>query len=241
MRPGLYILLLLFISTGVYGQTLKGIITDAETGKALFPVIITNSVTQQTVSTDEQGFYTMGASRGDLIYLTFLGYRTMEVHATPGTDLNIVMQPLSVKLKEFIFKEYTPFQKDSIELSELYSHELNTQPAKIGFSSANGGGITGLIGTPIKKMSKSYKQNKRFKEHFKSDMEQRYIDTKYTPVLVNALTSFTGDTLAYFMNQYPMDYGFARTATDLELKMWIRSNYKDFQHKESLRSSQLKQ
>lgn len=241
MRSGLYILLLLFISIGVHGQTLKGIITDAETGKALFPVIITNNVTQQTVSTDEQGFYSMGASRGDLIYLTFQGYRTMEVHATPGTDLNIAMQPLSVKLKEFIFKEYTPFQKDSIALSTLYSSELNTRPAKIGFSLANGGGITGLIGAPIKKMSKSYKQNKRFKEHFKSDMEQRYIDTKYTTVLVNALTSFTGDTLAIFMNIYPMDYGFARTATDLELKMWIRSNYKDFQHKESLRSSQLEQ
>jgi hypothetical protein len=241
LRSGLYILLLLFISIGVHGQTLKGIITDAETGKALFPVIITNNVTQQTVSTDEQGFYSMGASRGDLIYLTFQGYRTMEVHTTPGTDLNIAMQPLSVKLKEFIFKEYTPFQKDSIALSTLYSSELNTRPAKIGFSLANGGGITGLIGAPIKKMSKSYKQNKRFKEHFKSDMEQRYIDTKYTTVLVNALTSFTGDTLATFMNIYPMDYGFARTATDLELKMWIRSNYKDFQHKESLRSSQLEQ
>jgi hypothetical protein len=30
------------------------------------------------------------------------------------------------------------------------------------------------------------------------------------------------------MNTYPMDYEFARTATDLELKMWIRHNYKDY-------------
>lgn len=119
-------------------------------------------------------------------------------------------------------------------MTQRYSHELNIPPASVGYSSANGGGFTGLIGTPLKKLSKSYKQNQRFKANFKNGIEQKYIDTRYTQSLVTALTGFAGDTLAYFMNSYPMEYSFARAATDLELKMWIRNNYKDYLHKEAL-------
>jgi hypothetical protein len=58
-------------------------------------------------------------------------------------------------------------------------------------------------------------------------MEQKFIDTRYTPELVTKLTGYTGDTMILFMNTYPMDYSFARAASDLELKMWIRNNYKE--------------
>jgi hypothetical protein len=30
------------------------------------------------------------------------------------------------------------------------------------------------------------------------------------------------------MNAYPMDYDYARAATDLELKMWIRFHYREW-------------
>jgi hypothetical protein len=59
-------------------------------------------------------------------------------------------------------------------------------------------------------------------------MEQKYVDTRYTASLVNKLTGLSGDTLATFMNTYPMEYEYARHATDLELKAWVRDNYKDY-------------
>jgi len=34
--------------------------------------------------------------------------------------------------------------------------------------------------------------------------------------------------MAEFMNQYPMDYDYARAASDLEIKMWIKYNYQDY-------------
>jgi hypothetical protein len=46
--------------------------------------------------------------------------------------------------------------------------------------------------------------------------------------LVAALTGLTGDTVGYFMNANPMPFDYARAATDLELKMWIRYNYKQW-------------
>lgn len=237
MRSFYLIHIFLLFSLSVSSQTLKGIVTDAETGKALYPVTVTNHVTEHTGYTDEQGYFSIAGKSGDVVSFSFLGYRTLQIPAPADLELRVALYPLSVKMKEYIYRDYTPFQKDSIEMTQRYSHELNTQPASVGYSSANGGGFTGLIGTPIKKLSKSYKQNQRFKANFKSGIEQKYIDTRYTPSVVTALTGFAGDTLAYFMNSYPMDYGFARAATDLELKMWIRNNYKDYLHKEVLLKS----
>jgi len=149
----------------------------------------------------------------------------------PGTYLLVELFPLNVKLEEYILHDYTPYQRDSAEMAERYSKELNTQRMKPGYSSANGGGFSDIIGSAVQKMSKSYKKNKAFKETFKKDIEQKYIDTRYKPELVFSLTHLTGDTLAIFMNTYPMDYDFARAATDLEIKMWIRNNYKEYLHK----------
>ena len=202
---------------------------DGETAKPLYPVTVVNLTTQQTTSTNEAGNFDLPAKNGDGISFSFLGYHTIQRLATLGIDLRVELFPLSVQLKEYILRpDYTPFQRDSAALATLYSSQLNTKPIKPGFSNANGGGFTGLIGGPIQKMSKGYKKNKRFKENFQKDIEQKYIDTRYTPGLVSALTGFAGDTLAIFMNSYPMEYTFARTATDLEIKMWIRNNYKDY-------------
>ena len=213
----------------VRGQTLYGIVVNGETAKPLVPVTIVNLSTQQSTATDAQGNYSIPAKDGEVISYSYVGFHTIQRTATPGTYLVVELFPLSVKLQEYILHpDYTPFQKDSAEMTTLYGKELNTQRVKPGFSSANGGGFSGVIGSVVQKMSKSYKKNKKFKETFEKDIEQKYIDTRYKPELVTALTGFTGDTLAVFMNTYPMEYDFARTATDLEIKMWIRNNYKEY-------------
>jgi carboxypeptidase-like protein len=220
---------ILSLVISVHGQTLKGIVLDAETTKPLYPVTIVNLTTEQSTTSGESGYFELPAKNGDGISFSFLGYHTEQRVANPGMELKMELYPLSVQLKEYILHpDYTPFQKDSAAMATLYSTELNKKPVKVGFSNANGGGFTGLIGAPVQKMSKSYKQNKKFRENFQRDIEQKYIDTRYTPGLVSALTGFAGDTLAIFMNSYPMEYNFARAASDLEIKVWIRNNYREY-------------
>ena len=145
--------------------------------------------------------------------------------------MHFELRSISVKLPDYEVRGLTPFQKDSLEMTELYSKELSKK--KINPSVSFGGGliVSGLIGAPVQRLSRSYKRNKRFKENLKKDMEQKYIDTRYTPVLTSALTGLSGDSLGLFMNTYPMNYTFARTAGDLELKAWIRNNYKEYSSK----------
>jgi carboxypeptidase-like protein len=212
----------------VCGQTQKGIVVDGGTARPLSPATIVNLSTRQSAYSDIQGNYELPAKAGDTLSFSYSGYHPVLKPANPYEMLLTELLPLNVDLQEHVVHNLTPFQKDSIEMTTMYSKELNTKPVKIGFSSANGGGVTGLIGAPVKKMSRSYKRNKKFKENFKQDMEQKYIDTRYTPSLVASITRFTGDSVFVFINSYPMEYNFARTATDLELKMWIRNNYKEY-------------
>ncbi len=238
MRGALLTCITLLIVFSVSGQTLRGIVVDGETQQPLYLVNVVDNANSQSTATDERGIYTLAAKNGDVISYSFIGYHTVQRLATTDSVLRVSLFPLSVNLQEYVLHpDYTPYQKDSAEMAMRYSTELNKKPVKVGFSSANGGGISGLIGGPVQRMSKSYKQNKKFKENFQKDQEQKYIDTRYTPELTGALTGFSGDSLAIFMNAYPMEYKFARTATDLELKMWIRQNYKDYLKPKKSRSA----
>lgn len=221
-------ILLLLAWSSSHGQTLRGNVTDGQTAKPLYGATVIDRRTDQVTHTDELGIFSLQAQYGDSIAFQFSGYHTEIRVANISMPLQVELQPLSVRLKEFVVRDLTPFQRDSMELTSLYSKELNTERVKPGFSNANGGGFTGIIGSAVQKISRSYKQNKRFKENFEHDMQQKYIDTRYTQPLVTSLTGLTGDTVVLFMNTHPMDYAFARAATDLELKMWIRSTYKTY-------------
>jgi len=244
LRFILFTCLSCFMAFVVSAQTLKGLVVDGQTKKPLYPVSILNLATGQSTSTDELGRYSLPAKTGDVLSFSFIEYHTVQRLANTDSLFKVELLPLSVELQEFILRpDYTPYQKDSAEMTTLYSKELNTKRIKPSLTGGGtdgfGIGASGLIGSVAQKMSKSYKRNKRFKKTFKQDMEQKYIDTKYAPGLVTALTGFTGDTLAIFMNNYPMDYTFARASTDLELKMWIRNNYKEYLEKGNYQPGQI--
>lgn len=229
MRLLLYILF--FWSAGVHGQSLTGTIIDKEDYTDIKGAIVTNATTQRTVAADKHGKYSIPASKGDIIFFSAEGYHTLRRIATPSDTMNVYLLPLTGKLPEYTIVEKTEYQQDSTEIAIYYHKELARKPVTVGYSSANGGGFTGLIGAPVHRMSRSYKLNRRFKENVRLDLEQRYIDTKYTPVLVGSLTGLRNDSLILFMNTYPMDYTFARHASDMELKSWIKYNYRSYKQK----------
>ena len=222
----MYILLL--YSLHANGQALNGTIYSSETYTKVTDAVVTNATTQRSVLADKQGNFSIPASRGDIIYVRAEGYHTNQLIAKPTELTMVFLKPLSVKLKEYVFRDYSPYQKDSIKTVTYYSKALNRKFVKPQLSSGNGIVISGLIGGPVQRLSRTYKMNKLFKENVKRDLEQRYIDTKYTPALVNTLTGLQGDSLAYFMNGYPMAYDFARYASEMELKTWIKMNYKEY-------------
>ncbi len=200
---------------------MQGLVTDTRTSKPLYPVTVVNVFTQQATSTDENGLYSIPANAGDLIAFTYIGYKTVKKTKPVSVliaTINIVMEPTEYELKEFklLPGNLTPYQLDSLERASIYRTPLQrTHPT--GMSPAS---------MLAEKFSRRAKMVYKFQENFHAGEIEKFIDTRYTPALVTELTGATGDTIGHFMYAYPMAYDFARLATDLELKMWIRGNYK---------------
>ncbi len=205
-------------------QTLKGVVRDAQSGIPLSPVVVFNVRTGMSVYSDEAGQFHIVAQSGDKIGFSYIGYKTLQWTVPPGIGVIqtiIEMQPLSVQLDEFVvrIRNYTPYQLDSIERQDIYQRPLSRQKTRSVMSPFS------FVGD---RLSSRSKQVFRFQKDFNYWENQRFVDSRYTIDLVEVLTGLEGDSLALFMNSYPMPYDFARAATDLEIKMWIRTNYKDY-------------
>lgn len=163
----------------------------------------------------------ISAKKGDPIAFSLIGYKT-EQKTTPtglGTaEMRIDLFRLSYQLEEFVLRpKYTPYQMDSIERHGTYVRALSRERS---------GSIMSPVTFVAERLSKRSKQLYRFQKSFNYWEDQKYIESRYSKELVQQLTGLKGDTLAYFMNAYPMPYDYARVASELELKMWIREQYK---------------
>jgi hypothetical protein len=135
--------------------------------------------------------------------------------------INVTMEPANNELEEVTIHKgkFTQYQLDSMERAEVY---------KIPLQRTHPNTIMNPVSAIAEKFNKKAKRTYEFQKVFAKGEQEKFIDTRYTPKLVTQLTGATGDTIGHFMYACPMPYDFARTCTDLELKMWIRSNYKQW-------------
>jgi hypothetical protein len=160
---------------------------------------------------------------GDALILTRVGYARRIYILRNADDLNhltIYLQNKNTNLKAVVItRGLTEYQKDSATRAEIYQDAIGYEQQKSMMSP-----VTSLY----QKFSKKYKELRKFQGQIVDMEKQKFIDTRYTPELVHAMTKLDEDAMAEFMNQYPMDYDYARAASDLEIKMWIKYNYQDY-------------
>lgn len=213
----------------------RGKIIDKETHQPIQGVTITNTTHKNLVSTNNLGHFDIEGNEGDVVLFSCPGYRSEQhiiIKGLEGIRLNFAMKLNSFELDEFVAtqKFKTQYQADSAERKEVYSRVLARHKSR----------VSSPVSFVAEKLSRKQRSMFRFQKEFYRSEESQFTDTRYTPELVASLSNLGGDTLAYFMNTYPMPYDYARAATALEIKMWIRYNLKDFMQKtDSLRKLEL--
>ena len=220
------VIFLLFLCPGAItasAQTLRGTVTEAGTKKALYPVTVVNLRTQNATYTSERGNFTISAEAGDKIAFSFIGYKVVQYQMpiSNGTYItDITLERISYRLQEVILTpDYTPYQRDSIENQRVYKGVLSRTKSHP---------VMSPISFVAEKLNPRSRQIFRFQRQLAQWENEKYIDTRYTPELVYEMTGLSGDSLGFFMGTHQMPYDYARTATDLELKMWIRSHYREW-------------
>ncbi|MDI9318919.1 MAG: hypothetical protein QM530_00455 [Phycisphaerales bacterium] len=215
--------LLVLMSIQAYALQWSGTITDADSKQPIQGVIITNTASQFFVLTDERGQFSIDGNVNDIVSFTRPGYRSETHIIIPGIEgirLNFSMRLMSRELKEVIItqKYKTKYQIDSAERhaeqSRILARQKSNMPCTFSFLA--------------ERLSPKQRAIFRFQKNFAKMEKEQFADSRYSPEMVNTLTNLGGDTLAYFMRKYPVPYDYVRTATALELKMWVRYNFKDF-------------
>lgn len=204
-------------------QSLKGVVVDRETGEPLYSVTIVNTLTREATFSNEQGEFTINAKAGTPIAFTMLGYENTK-HNVPYNIgvamMRVEMDPVPYKLGEILIRPgYTPYQADSVRRHSTYQRALAREKTT---------SIMSPVSLLAEKLSGKSKQVYNFQKNFNKWESERFIDSRYTPEMVTQLTGLKGDSLGQFMVAYPMPYDYARKASELELQMWVRYNYKQW-------------
>lgn len=222
LRLFLCFTILVATSYTLSAQTLKGKVVDAESHQVLYPVTVVNIRTQQSTYSQPNGTFEIDAHKGDKLVFTYVGYNTYHYLVTAVDNIvpiSVQLRPKVYSLDEFIFAPgLTQYQIDSIERAETYTPVMSRRKSS----------IMSPVSFLAERLSKRSKRIFKFQKDFNYWEGQRFIDTRYTTDLVEELTDLTGDSLAHFMNSNPMPFDYARTATPLELKMWIRTKYREW-------------
>ena len=230
MKKHFIIIILVFIAFAKDSQAqkiIRGVMLDSAYRKPLVGAKVENFTTKKGTTTNSKGEFEIEVGNDSYLSFSILGYKDKIMRIRNIADakdyLEIVLPVKVYQTKEVtITKKLTQYQLDSIDRAELYGDVFGYSQQKSVFSP-----ITSLY----QKFSRKYKNIRKFQEQIVEMEKEKFVDTRYTPVLVQKLTKLEGDDVAHFMNANPVPYDFARTASDLELNYWIKEKFDQYKNK----------
>ncbi|RFS19819.1 hypothetical protein DVR12_22245 [Chitinophaga silvatica] len=216
-----------FAKLAVAQVTLTGVISDSN--KLVLPYAsIINLNSGKRASSDQGGFYKILGDRNDRIVITFVGYLpdTVIINQASGTQTtNVIMKPEGRFLKQVeVTSQLTPYQQDSLARREWYGYLLDLPNKPLAGGNTPQG--AGIVFSPITRFSKGERQKRQFKENYEKMEKEKFIDSRFTPLLVSRVTGLNGDSLQLFMRDNYPDYNTMRALQNNELLYWITDKYK---------------
>ena len=98
------LILMLLVGSITFGQSIKGVVTDAD--GSLPGVSITIKGTSTGVQSDFDGNYSIKATQGDVLVFSYLGYKTEERTVGSESTINVTMTEDATELEEIVIIGY---------------------------------------------------------------------------------------------------------------------------------------
>jgi TonB-linked SusC/RagA family outer membrane protein len=135
-------------AAGEYQQAIAGKITDAATGEALIGVTVLVKGTTTGALTDMNGNFSIPSSSRQPVTLqiSFIGYATQEVTATPGTNVTIALTLELTQIQEVVVVGYGTQKKESVvgAITQVNSQAL-MQAGATTITNAITGKLSGVL------------------------------------------------------------------------------------------------
>lgn len=216
---------------------ITGTVKDGVSQSPLYLATVSDKSTGEAALTDSSGFYHINTQGGDTITYSFIGFYTKS-YVIPLRLTRIIhdveLIPRSHTLTEVEIKALSPYERDSLDRIETFSHYLDQPKTPLISSNAhsvydvpnpNYNDAFGISLNPFTFFSKKNREKRHFGKMFPKFEKQAFINSRYTPELVHKLTGLTGDSLSLFLFKFQPSYELVRTASDLVFWSWIKIQY----------------
>lgn len=224
MKRVLILILTFIIYKGNAQGLYKGYVLDSLSKNPLINARVENSKTHKGITTDIYGYFELEAIDNEFLIISMLGYKNKYVNLTSYNQDKPIMIYLAIKpvqLKDVVItKGPTKYQIDSARNASLYKSIIEYEQQKSVFSP---------VTSAYQKFSKKHRNIRKFKSQMETMEKQKFIDSRYNAPFVMELTQMNEEEAQLFINKYPIEYDFARAASDVELKLWIKYYYKQYQ------------
>lgn len=109
-RTVMALIMVLFLSSSAWAQTpVSGVVQDSD-GEPLAGAVVRVKGTQVGTSTDLDGKFSINAKEGDMLQVTYIGYKPEEVYVT-GKPLTVIMSESTAALDEVVVLGYGAEQR----------------------------------------------------------------------------------------------------------------------------------
>ncbi len=237
MKSAFFIISLLFFSQIIFSQTISGRISDYFSKKPLDAVSVQTSSGSFVIS-DSLGDYTIKVTKNDSLWFSYLNKQTMKY------PVDTIKHPENFDVALYVDARWLPevtvatrnYKLDSIENRQTYANVFNYRKPGIRFSQSNPSTYTPgelTAGFDLDEIINAFKfrQNREmlaFQQRLIQQEHDKYIDHRYTKLLVKKLTGLDGKQLEDFMAYYRPTYDEVLMMNDLELGYYVEQCYKDY-------------
>ncbi|MDZ4204035.1 MAG: SusC/RagA family TonB-linked outer membrane protein [Bacteroidales bacterium] len=139
--------LLFAMQAALAQRAITGTVTSSVDGAGIPGTTVLVKGTQTGTSTDANGIYSLTVPSADVVLVfSFVGMTTQEIRLQGRTTVNVVLQPASIWMEEFIVSglaAVTPRTKLSVSVERVGEEKISTVPARSA-SSALQGKVSGL-------------------------------------------------------------------------------------------------
>jgi TonB-linked SusC/RagA family outer membrane protein len=136
------VLLCLFLVNTAFAQnvTLRGSVADAATGETLIGVSVVVKGTQTGTQTDVNGAFALQAPSGSTLVISYVGYITQEVVATPGAPIKVRLAASTNELQQVVVIGYGTQKKvdNTGAVATVKGEDLAKQPSDNPLSALQG-------------------------------------------------------------------------------------------------------
>lgn len=215
----LYLLVCCFTTKAA---VINGDVTDAGTRLPIPHVTIVNIYTNESITTDSSGKFSIQVEKGQLLELKKLGYKVLRVRI-PSGDIppyfKLMMQIGPVELPDFnLISKGRDYKKDSMEYAEIYKTYLNFPQLK-GYE---------MIQHPFSALSKRNRQIWAFQKEYTWFEQQKYIDYTFNEKLVQHITGMSGDSAQVYLRVYRPSYEQLRSMNEYTFYSYIKQTVAAF-------------